>query len=993
MLGGRKASHWQKCYWGPKMFEPSDTPRVFGVAPGVDFPAALLDGLLQRFKGRPPQELARVQLIVNTQRMKRRLRAMFDQGPAVLLPRIELLTDLQRGLMATDLPPAVPSLRRRFELIQLISHLLDRQPDLAPRASLFDLSDSLAGLMEEMSGEGVSADTIAALDVSDQSGHWERAQAFFGIARQFLGSEEKPDTEARQRQLVERLIAQWDVNPPQHPVILAGSTGSRGTTLMLMEAIAKLPQGALILPGFDFDTPDHVWDAMDDALSAEDHPQFRFRKIMGNLGLSPDQITDWSDTSAPCPDRNKLISLALRPAPVTDQWLREGPELTDLPSAVRDVTLVETSSQREEALVIATRLRQAAEYGQTAALITPDRMLTRQVTAALDRWDILPDDSAGTPLQLTPPGRFLRHVGALFAHKLTAEALLTLLKHPLTHSGEDRNTHLRLTRDLELHMRRKGITYPEAEVLQAWTAAQTDAADWGAWLVACFCDKEMPGDIDLKTRLDAHIDLAQQIARGMSGDGSGGLWEEKAGREAIKIVDTLVEHADHAGPISAADYGDLFGAVLGRGEVRDRDAPHPKILIWGTLEARVQGADLMILGGLNEGSWPESPSPDPWLNRKMRHDAGLLLPERRIGLSAHDFQQAAGAKEVWLTRSIRSDEAETVPSRWINRLTNLLSGLPAQGGEQALEDMRERGQVWIARAKALEAFEPTTAAHRPSPRPPVSARPTRLSVTEIKRLIRDPYAIYAKHSLRLRPLDPLMKTPDALLRGIVVHKVLERFVKDVTKDRALLTKEHLVAISETVLAQNVPWSAARALWKARLERVSEHFVEGEKRRQSSAKPIGFESRASADIPRLGFTLVGAADRIDRDEKGDLVIYDYKTGSPPTAKEQTYFDKQLLLETAMAENGAFDGIDPAEVAAAVYIGLGSNPKDQAAPLLENPPAETWEQFEKLIESYLDAEQGFTSRRALRKETDIGDYDQLARFGEWDVTDEPVPEDLS
>lgn len=977
------------------MFEPSENPRVFGIAPGIDFPMALWRGLTERMQDQPPEAMARVQVIVNTQRMARRLRSIADAGPATLMPRIDLLTSVGRDLASKEIPAAANPLRRRFELIQLIARLLEQQPDLAPRASLFDLADSLAGLMDEMSGEGVSPDVIEALDITDQSGHWERAQAFFGIARSFLGSvDQAPDSETRQRMIIQRLAEEWQANPPTHPVILAGSTGSRGTTMMLMEAVAQLPQGALVLPGFDFDMPDTVWGALSDALSAEDHPQYRFQKILSNLDLAARDVRQWSPQQAPCPSRNRLISLALRPAPVTDQWRREGPKLDGFSQATEEVTLLEAPSKREEALAIAMRLRQAAEDGQTAALITPDRMLTRQVTAALDRWDILPDDSAGTPLQLSPPGRFLRHVAALFYRPLTSEALLTLLKHPLTHSGADRNHHLRFTRELELHLRRKSVTFPEAEALQAWSNTIDGARDWGVWLVTTFCSQDAPGELPLETRLETHLRLAEAISKGSADTaGPGGLWEEKAGREAAKIVAELQDNATYAGDLGASDYADLFGAVLARGEVRDRDAPHPNILIWGTLEARVQGADLTILGGLNEGSWPESAKPDPWLNRKMRHDAGLLLPERRIGLSAHDFQQAVGAKEVWLTRSIRSDDAETVPSRWINRLVNLLDGLPDKGGRAALEAVRNRGENWLERTKSLEAVTPVKAAKRPSPRPPVSARPNRLSVTEIKKLIRDPYAIYARHCLRLRPMDPLMRTPDALLRGIVIHEVLEAFIKDVSADKSKLTADHLLSISETVLAKNVPWPTARTLWKSRIERIAEHFVSDELTRQAAGKPIGFEARAETAIQNLGFTLVGTADRIDRTKVGDLVIYDYKTGAPPTQAEQRYFDKQLLLEAAMAEKGGFRDIDPAEVTDAIYIGLSNTPKNIAAPLVEMPTAQVWTEFEQLITRYLDAEQGFTSRRALRKDTDHSDYDQLARFGEWDVTEEPTPEDLA
>ena len=978
------------------MFEPSANPRFFGVPIGVDFPRAVVEGLRARLKNAPPEAMGQVQLYVNTRRMQRRIRAIFDSGPAGFVPKIRLITDLSDSLELAHIPPAVPPLRRRLELVQLISSLLDAEPDLAPRSSLFDLTDSLMDLTEEMQGEGVSPDVIHGLDVSDQSGHWERALKFVSIVQDFFHNQhEAPDREARQRRVIEELGKVWLESPPKVPVIVAGSTGSRGATALFMKAVSELPQGAVILPGFDFSMPEQAWDDLSDALTAEDHPQFRFRRLLDSAKQPMSAVQPWSDHQPVNDARNALVSLALRPAPVTDQWLREGPSLAGIETACADLTLLEATSPRSEAMAIALRLRKAAEDGQTAALVTPDRVLTRQVSAALQRWNIIPDDSAGTPLPLTPPGRLLRHVSSLLGATLTAEALLTILKHPLTHS-HDRGQHQLWTQELELSLRKNGPPFPARKDLLAWADDREDqeAAVWTNWI---FDAIEPLADLQFASMgdfLDHHIRAAELLTRGPDDEKQSQLWLKDAGEEALRHVTTLLEEAGYAPDLDVADYRNLFSAVLSQGQVRNPDSPHPNILIWGTLEARVQGADLLILAGLNEGTWPERPDPDPWMNRAMRLKAGLLLPERRIGLSAHDFQQAISAPEVWLTRSKKSDDAETVPSRWVNRLTNLLGGLP-DSGVPALEGMRERGSYWLGLAERLEQPADIEKAKRPSPRPPLDARPKRLSVTAIKRLIRDPYAIYAREVLRLRPLDPLVQSPDAPLRGTLIHEIMEQFIEGRTDETPEQAKARLLAITETVLAQNAPWPTARAIWRAKLERVADWLLEREAVRMQGLQDSYLETDGAVDIEHPKFRLTAQADRIDLDENGQLHIYDYKTGKPPTKKQQQHFDKQLLLEAAMAEKGGFHKIGQHEVAEATFIGLGATPEEISAPIEDDEEglAITWSKLIDLLTRYSDHEQGYSARRAMFSEKDISDYDQLARFGEWDISDEPVAEDLT
>lgn len=971
------------------LFAPSDGPRVFALPPGVDFGAALIAGLEGRLAGEPPEAVARVEIWVNTQRMRRTLIERLTGGPARLLPRVRALTELADDpLLPGFVAAPVPALRRKLELSRLIGRLLAVEPGLAAETAAFDLADSLAELMDEIQGEGVPMEALLTLDAGEHAAHWQRGLRFLTLLADYMAAGAQTGGEGRMRAAATALTERWALRPPEHPVIVAGSTGSRGATRLFMTAVARLPRGALVLPGFDAHLPAGVWRRLgrEDA-GAADHPQHGFRALSDALGFDLGAVRAWTEAPPPAPERNAFLSLALRPAPVTDQWRGEGRAMApDLAAAWAGVTWVEAPDPRSEALAIALALRGAAETGETAALVTPDRTLARRVTAELDRWGILPDDSAGRPLALTPPGVLLRRVADLIGAALTPEALLVLLKHPLTHA-DARGPHLRLTARLERRLR-GGSPVIDWDALEGGIEGE-EAGAWLAWLRASLAPLAGIGAAPLGSVAAAHVAAAEALAAGPSGTAAA-LWDREAGRQARALFQSLDQEADAYGaPIAPAEYRALLASLMAAGDVPEEAVvTHPGVFIWGTLEARARSADLVILGGLNEGVWPRLPGADPWLNRAMRRDIGLPSPERRIGLSAHDFQQAAGARQVILARATRDADAPTVAARWLLRLENLLLGLPPEG-PAALEAARARGRMLVAQAARLDRpATPTPPARRPAPRPPLSAFPRDLSVTQIETLVRDPYEVYALKVLRLRPLDPIGRQPDALTRGSAIHAMLDAFLgatEDGLPDNAA---EIFRAAAVAEFTRVAPWPAVRAMWIARMEGAADGFLRGEADRRERAAPLARELRGRRALDGLAapMAVTARADRIDQAPDGRYAIYDYKSGGVPTGASVKKFHLQLPLEAAIAEAGGFEGLPPGAAFHLELIGVASG---ETLTLDVGPEAigAAWDRLRGLIAFYQTPANGFAARLRPGRILFEGAYDHLSRRGEWADGDLP------
>ncbi|MDF2232497.1 double-strand break repair protein AddB [Albimonas sp. CAU 1670] len=998
-------------------------PRVFHVPPGADFSAALARGLRARLAAAPggdaPEAMARVQLYLNTRRTGRAVFAALEAGrPAAWLPRVSYVGELAEEATLAGIPAGSGPLRRTLALMRLTEAFLGANPEFGDPVSAPALAMSLRALLDELQAAGREAQDLRELDLEQHARHWELTARFLAIAAEhwpaWLEENEHgaPDPETRRRLAVAALAARWAASPPGHPVIAAGSTASTPATAELLAAVARLPDGAVVLPGWDPEIPSDVWEELTGDAPRPEHPHHFQARFLAGLGLGPADVAPWDEGEPPSRARLRLLTQALRPAPVTDHWLEALEDLSaEAPEATAGLALLEAETPRDEAAAIAGALMAEAAAGRTAALVTPDQVLARRVKAELARWEIEPDDSAGRPLGLTPPGILLGLAAGRLGRPMTAEALAALLRHPLT-AAPARRAHLRCLAFLVREALRGGPREIDWDRMQARLDARRADPErpaqapegfdaWLSWLRALLepLADAPAGAAGLAAIHRAAAEalslgpdpLPQDPGAAPETDAEGvplaPLWSDSDGRDALRFVERLAEAAPaHGDGLAAAAYGALWTALIRAEQSRPRpERVTERIRILGALEARAETAQLMILGGLNEGAWPAHPSPDPWLNRGMREQLGLASPERRIGLSAHDFLIAANAPRAILSRSKRDDGGPSNPARWLVRLQNLLEG----ASDESLKAMRARGRALLRGADALDDATKLPAEERPNPRPPLDVRPRRLSVTAVETLVRDPYAIYARHVLKLKKLEPLGRAPDARDMGVALHAVMEAFARDVSA-RPELRREGLhaalMAAAERVLPDLVPWPAQRRLWLKRLARVAGWFVEGELVRRAEGEVAALEAKGRRTLATGAgeFLLTATADRIDRKREGGLAIYDYKTGAPPSVKQIGVYNVQLQLEAAMAEAGGFPDVPPAPVTHLEYLGLsGTSAGGTSRPvdLVKHPADRAWAQLAELIARYDDPGQGYRSRERLPREEFVGDYDQLARHGEW------------
>lgn len=951
-------------------------PTVYTVFPGVSFARALAMELWREYQ-HDLLALSSVQIYLPNRRSTRELADMFleiSDGQSTLLPRLTPLGDIdEEDLLESDpfileedpfLRPAIPSLERQLLLSEMI---LRRQDIRLSPGDAFTLASELCRFIDRSHTEEVDLEGLRDLVTGDLAAHWEKTKDFLSIITEnwphILETRNQLDPAQRRTIIFEKKIEALRKNPPLHRVIAAGSTGSIPVAARLLEMIARLPQGCVVLPGLDVTMDDRTWDAIDDV-----HPFYYQKKLIEQMTIDRHTIQQWPGSdwlaSACRGEKLKLANYAMQPQEVFD--LSDATIQTDY---LGDMDFIAAEDPFHEAKIIALRLRDVLNHEhQTAIVVTPDRLLAQFIQQEMLRWDVAVNDSGGVALNDTSIGMFLMLIAGICCTQCPATHLLSILRHPLFRLHpplERRATEIDgLERALRANFLPKGglkefVLHYESPLLADSLQYLEPFADPSAIL-------------PLHQWIERHILCAESLASTPTVSGAETLWRLEAGEAAAQLLYKLHDAAlNHSLEISAQDYTHFIAKAFSQVVVRPNFGTHPRLRILSPIEARLQDADVVILAGLNEGVWPAPIKADTWLSRPMQSAMGFSSPDRRLGQSALDFLLLFCMKNVVITWSKKRDGAVSHPSRWLQQIFAVLEKNGARPVENASPYYH-----WAHQWDKPAQLSPHPA---PSYSPPLSIRPRRLPVTAIGTWQQDPYSLYARQILKLYPLESLDRHPDSRDWGTATHKILERFYNEYIFETADPQNAFDAIRQQVLMAYPLTPSLAKA-WQGKLDAISDWVLANI---HESSSRILTEKKMTMQFTLTDgstFELNGKADRIDR-EVDQIIVTDYKTGSLPMDKSIVNGQSpQMPLLGLLAKQAS--GLSAPDIQLR-YIKLKGKTGDPVTVKNLKNPEEIMqlnrEYLSQLLEEYYIQETPYTASMIANASHDT--YHNLKRVAEW------------
>lgn len=891
-----------------------------------------------------------------------------------LLPQIKAIGDIEEDELIltgdtalqefTKIPPAITPIERNIIFMKLIiSRHNEFGLEKISLAQACFLAQELGNLIDKAHLQELDWSNITNLVPDEYATHWQETLKFLDIITSFwpkiLDERGLIDSAKRKSLLIKAQCHIWQSQKTKQRIIVAGTTAVSPSMKLLVKTVLDLPNGEVYLSGLDKDLEDDAWEDID-----ETHPQFELKQLLDYLQIPRNKIDNLVEPKNK--HKEKFISEVMRPAAHTHKWLN----ITPLPiEAVKNIKLIECKNSRAESISIATILRETLEIpSQTAALITPDRNLARRVANELIRWQIDIDDSAGTPLSLTPWGIYMRAIVKAFSLNSGKNEILALLRNQLFLFNKDDNIINHLDKTF-WRLKQKHI---EAEkLLQDIKDISSEFTNIIATPRACLSDI-----------LKAHILIAEKLSSKSASPNDSILWQNEDGEAGAAFLAELLAKIDILGEIETSQYLDFFESLMRSVVVHNKKNYHPRIRILSPREARLNHFDRIILGGFNEGVWPTIPSADPWMSRPMKKDFGLEQPEKQIGVLALDFTTFLGAPNIYITRAQNDSGTPTIKSRWQMRLETVLQALKID-----IKEVKET--LYTNIAEKIDLPQKFIKIEAPAPKPPVDARPRKLSASAFEKLLRDPYGVFAEYILKLKPLDELDKNVDVSDFGNIVHKILEDFTNRYPNFYPENAKEILLDMGKKAFEENNLSLEKLSFWWPKFNQMIQWISENEHEYRKQIKTSHNEVWGQMffdNAPAGRFEIYAKADRIDETTDGKINIIDYKTGRARKISEiKKGYAPQLPIEGLIASEGGFDNIKKAKINSLMYWKLGDSiiSVDDGVDEILN---DTKQHISEIINLFDFETTGYLSRPNPKNVPEYSDYEHLSRVREWSIKED-------
>ena len=827
-----------------------------------------------------------------------------------ILPKIYAINDLD-ALIPAQKHPAISNQMQLGIAVKILKSMelgYHGQPYIH---SYIHLAKEIITLFDSLATNEISLDKFSDIVPENLSEYWQLTSDFLYEFHEKLLQETKGKhlySQAKsQVETLKSLSSMLQEQQPQHLVtqnlvICAGIDGFIPAAKALIETIADLPNGTVILAGY-------VNSSIAES-NKPDHPNHLINML----------ITDAVQLPQAHSNNAVVTSNIMSDEPFSNR------DLSDKIS-FQNLELLPAENQEQEALNVALLCRKNLEtQGFVTAVVTPDADLSTKIQAILERWGIVVDLASGTPLAKTVRGNFVLRTAHITADKSDSLALLSILKHPLAKLGFESSLHLKnKVRRYEHYQIRSDNISPKDdsnEIQEKFYDAVSD-----------FTKLQYSGETELATWITEHIKLIENLSKDDSGDLD--IWTNDEGQQIANCLLDLLNLSSSFPKLKYSEYLQVLQLTLMQETLRS-PISHPRIKILNPIQGAHLRFDSVILCGLNEGTWPKKSPHNIWLNRQMSMAIGL--PDDRIlnGRAGQIFAQNMTSDKVYLSYSKRKNGTAIDPSRWVLKLQALAVAI------QKEDNLYNKTPIAFWREK-LNWIEQRTHINQPNPTPATKHRPKIFTVSELETLFKDPYQIYAKKILKLRPLNDVTAIISQADYGSWVHKFLEVATLE---DR--LEPTDLCEFANSILPVDLPQSTQK-IWLESFTQfvswLSDYLLSRKITTQTTL--VEHKMTAALKIADNEFQIIGKADRIDLLQDGTYELIDYKTGYTPTKAEvKEMISPQLALLAHL-----FEATNPGKkIAKLTYVSLGNQEilSFAADELVANTYAKTHEALEWFFE---------------------------------------------